>query len=201
MTARATWTAQERSLLAWFGVVTRSVRLSCQLSQEEMAATLDFTRMVISHLETGSHATDLRIIQRIATLLNIPMWVLLRAAETRNHSELGMVRLEDQAPDEHELVLRLGAALRAMRITRDMPLSQLAQTSRLSRNTVSGAELGNTALNLVTLMRLATALNIPAWVLLRAAEERKPSIALQYLEETEPDAWCAAPRDSDAPSR
>lgn len=64
-----------------FGHVLRHVRRQADLSQEELAHRAGLHRTTISHLERGTWSPSLRIVHKLAEVLEKAPSELLRAAE------------------------------------------------------------------------------------------------------------------------
>ena len=71
--------------------------------------------------------------------------------------------------DRTDLAQNLGTTSRAIRHKRCLTQDQLAAESDMDRSFISDIENGKKNISLDTLHRLATALKIEPWVLLRAA--------------------------------
>lgn len=72
--------------------------------------------------------------------------------------------------DEEKLLERIGAAIRAQRIGRDLSQEALADASRIDRSHMGKIERGERNVSILLLARIAQALGSPLAALLAAAE-------------------------------
>jgi transcriptional regulator with XRE-family HTH domain len=81
MAKPAALSGRENSPEKAFGRVLRSVRESCGLSQEELAARAGYHRTYIGQLERGEKSPSLRTIFNISSTLQVSPSVLVRRVE------------------------------------------------------------------------------------------------------------------------
>jgi transcriptional regulator with XRE-family HTH domain len=67
----------------------------------------------------------------------------------------------------------LGAAIRAERLARNLSQEALAERCQLHRTYIGIVERGETNISIQNVVRIANALNMRVWKLIRAAEETK----------------------------
>ncbi len=95
----------------------REARVRAKLSQGDLAKGAGCTRASLSHIETGSKATNLDLLERIARELGLEPWQLLtdRAASHAPDDCVASVRRHlDGAKSERERAERFAAILLAI---------------------------------------------------------------------------------------
>ena len=70
-----------KNLLPLFGPVLRRFRQEKNLSQEELAASLDISPSYISRMESDTKKPSLEMIFRLAKALNVKAYELVKAME------------------------------------------------------------------------------------------------------------------------
>ncbi|HEX2830231.1 MAG TPA: helix-turn-helix transcriptional regulator [Burkholderiales bacterium] len=83
-----------------------------------------------------------------------------------NHSWVPKLTIRHRDP----ALLALGKAIRSTRLSRDISQEQLALRAEVDRSYVGRVERGDNNVAILTLMRLAAALDTPMWQLLRKAK-------------------------------
>lgn len=74
--------------------------------------------------------------------------------------------------------MQIGTAIQRQRLKKGLTQLQLAHSCGIAQANLSNIEKGRRDLNLVTLRRIGFALDVPAWDLLRCAEEEAQRIPL-----------------------
>lgn len=74
-------------------------------------------------------------------------------------------------PDPTELLIGLGGAIRRLRTERRISQEELSLRTGVHRNYIGGIERAERSPTIVTVAKLADALDVATWELLRSAEE------------------------------
>jgi transcriptional regulator with XRE-family HTH domain len=81
---------------------------------------------------------------------------------------------DDERADERVYLRALGKRIRLLRVDRELSQEQLARAAGMSRNFVSSIERGAHGVDVVRLVRLASALDVDISVLVSDPSSRRP---------------------------
>lgn len=152
--------------LRLFGANLRTVREQAGLTQQGLSEVARLDRAAISFIERGKRSPDMATLLRIARALNTTPAKLVNeigaeGPNLRGPRDTGLVR---------DPATRLGANLGWARRRAKVSQETLALEASVDRAAISVYEHGRRDPNLRTILKLASALDVPAATLLRGVK-------------------------------
>ena len=172
------------TLLQRFGATLRQYRKQRRLSQQELAASTGIRRAYISDIELGKRNISVLTLLHITHVLRIPSSWLLAGLDT--HADLPPPVMGDpllsrgvrDAGVTHDATLLplLGATIRQYRQQRGLFQAALATMTDLTPTYIGEIERGKRNLSVLSLLRIAEALELSVAHLLASLETCQSSL-------------------------
>lgn len=142
-----------------FGNRLKTLRLSKDMTQEELGRLLGKTKNSISQYETGKREPDLETLMIISEYFNVTLDYLLGKTDDINYGEL-----------DHAVAEMVGSKISILRRTRGTSASVFEDKFLNNGYSVSDVENGDVALGINTIIEIARYFDVPVGYLTGAIE-------------------------------